>query len=137
MVKHSHCHGRVQILGAEGKVLPPFRVQVPMDDCTPILEGGTLEFDVGVTGSWGEGEGGGDRTTVSRFYLASYPGPTTYPQLFFCRAWVPVPCSHLVLCLVLKHIQMQGNTFKHCRDSALKSLPIIMVVIRISLTYQY
>lgn len=51
MVVHSHQHGCLQVSKSEGEVLVPLRVQVALDDCTAILEGGALEFDIGITGA--------------------------------------------------------------------------------------
>lgn len=52
MVKHSYHHGSEQVVSAEREVLFPFRIQVPVDNCTSVLEGWALELDIRVTGSW-------------------------------------------------------------------------------------
>ena len=49
MVVDPHSEGEVQPARFEAKALVPFRIQVPMDDCTAILETTTLEFHVRVT----------------------------------------------------------------------------------------
>ena len=46
MVVDSHPERDIQSTGLEAEALIPFRIQVPVNDCTAILEATTLELHI-------------------------------------------------------------------------------------------